>query len=181
MSEKKAISTKGIVNAGNQNAPLSVTNTNGPNKGWNLVGNPYPSPIDWNNIAANASLNISRAMSKMASGNRFNNQYATWLPIGTEEGLGINGATRYVGSQEGFFVRAFDTDTLRFNNSHRVEILNTKTVQVPETLPFIRMSLINGQQADETLVYFSQQCNNTNRITITISKTITITTTLFTF
>jgi len=158
------ISTKGIVNSGNQQTPLSVTNSSGANKGWNLVGNPYPSPIDWNKIAANASLNISRAMSKMASGNRFNNQFATWLPIGSEEGLGINGATRYVGSQEGFFVRAFSADTLRLNNSQRVEILNTKSVMVPETVPFIRMSLMNGQQADETLVYFSQQCNNINAV-----------------
>ena len=158
------ISTKGIVNSGNQQTALSVTNASGANKGWNLVGNPYPSPIDWNKVAVNSSLNISRAVSKMGAGNKFNNQFATWLPLGTEEGLGINGATRYIGSQEGFFVRAFSADTLRLNNTHRADVLNTKSVMVPETVPFIRMSLLHGQQGDETLIYFSQQCSNSSAI-----------------
>lgn len=156
--------TRGMVNSGLQKIPLSSTAGNNDKKGLNLVGNPYPSPIDWNLIAQGLPASVSRSMSKMGSGNRFNGHYATWLPLGSDEGLGINGATRYIGSQEGFFVRAFSADTLRLGNQHRAEVLNTRSVTVPETVPYIRLGLQAGDKTDETLVYFSQNGNNTQAL-----------------
>jgi len=44
----------GPVNQGNISAPLSFSNSGNVNEdGWNLVGNPYPSPINWNTIHDN--------------------------------------------------------------------------------------------------------------------------------
>jgi PKD repeat protein len=151
---------RGIINTGNQKVAVSSSVSSGSNKGWNLVGNPYPSPIDWNKLAGTNPATISKAMSKAGSGNRYTGNFATWLPLGAEEGLGINGATRYVGIQEGFFVRAFSSDTLRFSNACRAHVLNTKSVTVPDIIPYVRLSLLNESSADELLVYFSQQCSN---------------------
>ncbi len=154
----QVIRARGLVNNGNKNLVLRSSNAQA---GWNLAGNPYPSPIDWNLVIADQGTNVSAAMATAGKGNRFNGQFAVWLPLGEEEGLGINGATRYIGSQEGFFVRSFANDTLRLRNAHRVEVLNTRTVQVPESIPFVKLSLVSGARADETLVYFSQQANST--------------------
>ena len=35
--------------------PIAVTHSGGTNSGWNLVGNPYPSPIDWDLVAGASS------------------------------------------------------------------------------------------------------------------------------
>ncbi|MFN5026027.1 MAG: T9SS type A sorting domain-containing protein, partial [Bacteroidota bacterium] len=41
---------RGTPNQGNISIPLSFTNSSSTGDGWNLVGNPYPSSIDWNAI-----------------------------------------------------------------------------------------------------------------------------------
>jgi hypothetical protein len=42
-------SISNTVNAGTVNLPVTFTSNNcTANDGWNLVGNPYPSNIDWN-------------------------------------------------------------------------------------------------------------------------------------
>ena len=154
------LSSKGIVNTGEQKIAVSATASSGENKGWNLVGNPYPSPIDWNKVSASQSANISKSLSSAGSGDRYSGHFSTWLPIGSDGGIGINGASRYVMAQEGFFVRAFNNDTLRFSNLQRADVVNNRTVTLPAHIPFVRLSLgINGS-ADETVIYFSQQCSN---------------------
>ena len=152
---------RGIAKTGQQKLAIGANTTSNSGNGWNLVGNPYPSPIDWNAVSQSQGALISKTLVKAGAGNRYNGHYASWLPLGSNEGIGINGATRYVGSMEGFFVRAFSNDTLILNNTHRADVLNTKSVQVPEQIPFVRLSLSSNETADETVVYFSQQCSNT--------------------
>ncbi|HPH83012.1 MAG TPA: PKD domain-containing protein [Flavobacteriales bacterium] len=153
------IMAKGTVNSGIQKLALSRSGSSG-FAGYNLAGNPYPSPIDWNSVAATLPVSISRSIHTLPKSDRYTGQFATWLPLGSNEGLGINGATQYVGMQEAFFVRAFNSDTLRLNNSHRADVTNVRSVSVPETIPFIRLSVNSNGKADETLVYYSQQANS---------------------
>jgi hypothetical protein len=156
----QVIKARGTVKTGLQKTGVSSNASEAAGKGWNLVGNPYPSPIDWNAVIATQSPLISKTLVKAGTGNRYNGHYASWLPLGSSEGIGINGASRYVGSMEGFFVQAFSNDTLVLYNSHRAKVLNTRSVQVPEQIPFLRLSLTSNETADETVVYFSQQCSN---------------------
>jgi len=154
------IRTAGLVNAGTRRVALQVKTGGGSTQGFNLLSNPYPSPIDWNKLVQLSEASMSRSMNKLGSGNRFNGQFATWLPLGSEEGLGINGASRYISSQEGFFVQAFKNDTLAFTDQCRVEVLNTRSVTVPEVIPYVRLSLQHAGKADETVVYFSSVNSN---------------------
>jgi hypothetical protein len=154
------IRVRGQVNTGKQRVALKTGNNANTQQGFNLLSNPYPSPVDWNLLIQQAQANVSRSMSKLGSGNRFNGQFATWLPLGNEDGLGVNGATRYIGSQEGFFVKAFRNDTFEFTNQSRVEVLNTRSVTVPEIIPYVRLSLNRDGRADETVVYFSMTNSN---------------------
>ncbi len=149
------IRAKGKVNAGKIRVPLRVNAAAINQPGFNLVSNPYPAPIDWNLLVQQNAPGLSRCLNKQGSGNRFNGQFATWLPLATGEGLGINGATGYIGAQEGFFIRAFKNDTLEFTDQCRVEVLNTRSVTVPEVIPYVRLSLNQGGKADELVVYFS--------------------------
>lgn len=153
----ETITLQGLVNSGTFRFPLSTTGE-GAKRGLNLIGNPYPSPLNWNQIAeSNAS--VSQVYYSMKPG-RSNGHYASWLPLGGAEGLGINGAGGYIGSQESFFVRAFAVDSLRLNNSFRADIVNVSEVRPPENTPYIRLSMTQQGKRDEILIYYSVRANS---------------------
>ncbi len=82
----------------NQTIPVTFTNTgNINNDGWNFVGNPYPSSIDW----------TAAAWTKT----NFNNELHIWNPNSSSyasyvAGVGVNGGTQYVPSSQAFWVKA---------------------------------------------------------------------------
>ncbi len=95
---------------------------------WNLVGNPYPSPIDFNTLATD-NTNIQGAYYLWTNcagldGNG-NHQPAgyTIYSIGSGSIAACNGngpsASRYVPATEGFFVEANASGTLNFKNDQR--------------------------------------------------------------
>ncbi|MEJ7647384.1 MAG: T9SS type A sorting domain-containing protein [Chryseolinea sp.] len=51
--------TRGILGQGS--VPVAVTRGNGLNSGWNLVGNPYPAPVDWD-LVIGSSTGIGNAI-----------------------------------------------------------------------------------------------------------------------
>ncbi len=152
---------KGAIKSGEQKIALI---NSGNNAGFNLVGNPYPSPIDWNKTAATLPPTIGKSIYSKGKSTRFADQFATWLSLGLHDGLGINGASQYIGMQEGFFVQAFEPDTLRFFNEHRADITNPQTINAPSSIPFMRLSLENNTHADETVIYYSSNASSTQPI-----------------
>jgi hypothetical protein len=88
----------GAANTGNINLPVTYTNTGLPSDdGWNMVGNPYPSTLDWD------SPNITKS--------NINNAIYIWNPdleqfASYVGGFGTNGGSRYVASTQAFWVQA---------------------------------------------------------------------------
>jgi hypothetical protein len=150
----QVLRVKGLVFSGNLAVKLNPGATESQQLGWNLIGNPYPSPINLNKVYTTNSNHILPSFSALAKGNRYSGRYAVWLRLNENEGIGINGASRYVASQEAFFTKAIANDSLRFNNNQRADIVKI----VPETgntlFPYIRFSLFQNEQADEALIYF---------------------------
>jgi len=88
----------GQPNQGTINLPVTFTNTGFVDEdGWNLVGNPYASTIDWDSPNWTKA-NISNAIYIQ---NPDNLQYATYV-----SGASTNGGSRYVASQQSFWVWA---------------------------------------------------------------------------
>ncbi|MEZ5173799.1 MAG: PKD domain-containing protein [Bacteroidia bacterium] len=154
------LSTKGNAASGTVNIALGSNGNISQFSGYNLVGNPYLSPLDWNKAAFSQTDNISKAVYRMGSGNRYNGSLSVWMAISEDEGLGINGASSNIGIQEGFFVKAFTADTLRLNNSHRSDETNVHAVQVNDFRAYLRLSLIKDQKRDETLIWFDADNNS---------------------
>lgn len=125
---------------------LSYTPGSGGN-GWNLVGNPYPSAIDWN--ATNGWVK-----------NYITNSIYVWDPAieqftsynGT---VGTNGGTRYIAPFQAFFVVANDYNPMisAMQTSRVTSASNFyKTDEVAE---LIRLKVTSGSgHQDETVVYF---------------------------
>ena len=100
---------------------INVTRTNPVNgeiesrKGWNLLGNPYPSPVDWLEESGWEKSPINDA--KYIWDHK-NLNYTIF--IGGDTPVGINGGTQYIPANQGFWVQAMANGTVQVNNTARV-------------------------------------------------------------
>jgi hypothetical protein len=92
------IDVVGPPNVGDINLPISYTNNGTPaSDGWNMVGNPFPSTIDWD------SPNITKT--------NMNNAIYIWNPdlqqfASYVFGIGTNGGSKNIASSQAFWVQA---------------------------------------------------------------------------
>ena len=113
----------GAVNSG----ALSVTLYNHNNtytKGFNLIGNPYPSPINWDAAAGWTKTNIDNALYyfKASATDEYGGKYSTYINGVSSDDTVSN----IIPSMQGFFVHVTNgppwpvTGTLSLNNNVRV-------------------------------------------------------------
>ena len=142
----KKVSYQGTFNNGNY--IFNVVNT-GPDAihGYNLIGNPYPSAIDWN----------SSAWTKQNVGTTIwvwdpiNQRYMTWN--GT---VGQNGGSRYIQAMQAFFVKVNDnaaTGSLTMTNNIRTHssVSFQKSAHVQPEL--LRLQTSGNELGDELVLY----------------------------
>lgn len=92
------VDVTGPIQSGDQALPVTFTNSgNAGSDGWNLVANPYPCTIDWND-ADWQKININNAV--------YVYNAATGLYASYVNGIASNGGSRYIPSSQSFFVVA---------------------------------------------------------------------------
>jgi hypothetical protein len=129
----------GPANKGNINLPVSFTNTGNAGDGWNMVGNPYPSVIDWDSPNWTKS-NINNAIYIW---NPQNQQFASYV-----FGIGTNGGSRYIASSQAFWVQANAA---------------SPSVQITENCKSaINQAFIKDAVADQQLLTFGLQKGTNN-------------------
>ena len=81
------------------------------NQGWNMVGNPYPSPIDWDAASGWTKTNVADATYVEDAG-----AWATWIA-----GVGTGNGSNLVAPGQGFFVECTNVagGTLEFTDAVR--------------------------------------------------------------
>ncbi|MGI4742228.1 MAG: endo-1,4-beta-xylanase [Janthinobacterium lividum] len=128
--------------------------TRGPlaDAGWQLVGNPYPSPLDWNLVTTSG---LDAAVYVYHSSGPYAGTYSSYLPTGTS----TNGGTNQLAAMQGFFVRTTSASTagaINFANAARITTYASPSFQrTAATDPLVRLSLSAATGlADEAVVYF---------------------------
>jgi len=163
----------GTPNNGNITTSFNLTRDDAKGKGFNLVGNPYPSYIDWSLVAA-ANPNLMKTVwfkTKKTIG--FGGGYAfasvnVTTPSSPE--FVANNAnttiTKYIPPTQAFWVRVnsgTSSTSMSFTNAMREHRLNNgdlmKAPKVNERSR-IRLQLVNGIESDETLIYFDKIATN---------------------
>lgn len=143
---------EGVLNQGE--VSFGITRQAHPNDyftGFNLVGNPYPSAIDWD-----AAYGWGRA------GLEFESGYTYWLwnddsgTYGTyiNGGPGTNGATQYIAPMQGFWVRVEETGLLTMNDSVRVHASQTWLKDEPAGILRLSITGTANQYKDEAAIKF---------------------------
>jgi hypothetical protein len=138
----------GNLNTGNKSYTITC---NG--QGYNLIGNPYPSAVDWD-----ASSGWTR--------NTLINNYGYDIWIWNEDagswgtyksgnaGIGTNGASNIISVGQGFFVKAASGGSITMTNAVRSEPGGNflKNLQVPDNM--LRLRVSTGTYYDEVILKF---------------------------
>ncbi len=150
----------GAVNSGSLSIP--VTNTPSGNAladGWNLVGNPYPSPIDWGATPGWTKTNVEDGIYYFKATSQYYGTYSSFAG-----GIGVpNTTTGIIPSMQGFFVKATGAGTLGVTNNVRVNAQPTFYKSSSTIYPLLRLAgyqTQNPTKADETVIYFNPQATN---------------------
>ncbi|WP_276133477.1 hypothetical protein [Polluticoccus soli] len=157
---------RGDANNGPMSVPVSNNNRTY-TQGFNLVGNPYPSPIDWNASTGWTRTNVDDAIYYFDASNsdQYNGTYSSYI-----NGVSSNGiASNIIPAMQGFFVHVSDgsypvSGTLGMTNAVRVNNLSPFFHKSPgKDNPLIRINArYSGVSKDDaTVIYFdkSSQAN----------------------
>ena len=121
------------------------------NDGWNLVGNPYPSTIDWNAAAGWTRTGLDNTIYMLD--NSVNPPvYATFN--GT---IGTNGGSRYIPMGQAFFVKA-NSGAFTFSCAETVKSPGSAAIFFREAAPenVLRITLRQGAYRDEAVIHFRE-------------------------
>ncbi|MBC7447707.1 MAG: T9SS type A sorting domain-containing protein [Hymenobacteraceae bacterium] len=132
----------------------AITNTGStPNgAGFNMVGNPYPSPIDWDKVTIPGGMSSAVFVFRSTGPNQAGN-YVTYTngvgPLGVE----------LIPMAQAFFVQTSASTSFALSNSDRVTTYqNPALFRRVETRPLVELALAQAGQsadvADRTYVYF---------------------------
>jgi hypothetical protein len=140
---------RGTLNAGAFNYNVSYTSSGiAANDGWNLIGNPYPSTVDWN-AKGWSRTNLSASVYALDN-STYPGRYAVW-----NGSVGVNGGTRLIAGGQGFFVKATGPlPSLTSGESVKVAGTQTRFLRDEQVPNVIRIALIQGLSRDESIVQF---------------------------
>lgn len=150
----------GNLNNGTISCPVYFSATDLNLKGFNLIGNPYPSSIDWQSASgwSRSNLALSAGGFDMWIWNPTANNYGVF---NSSTGVGTNGISRYIAPTQGFFVLAASSGNLVMDNNVRVQ--NTIDWFKHSNLQDQNISLTveseDGYGADEVMIDFGYPAN----------------------
>ena len=165
----KVIDVVGNLNNGTQEFTLSYTSSAdsgglGSHDGWNLIGNPYPCPIDYSDDAAWDKSNILAPLYFFKPQSLYYGMDYMWVPVLGGWGVSIPlGLSPVIGAMQSFFIKTDDVSKngtkLKVFNTARTPITNPNFYKKSssDVYPYqLRLSIQNriSKKEDQTLIYF---------------------------
>lgn len=138
--ENNMLELSGSLFTGSLVLPLSYSGY-----GWNLLGNPYPSSINWNDLVA-----VNKQIDKALYGwNGYN--YTYYL---ANSGLTLNGGNPVIEPNNAFFVKTENSGNLEFNNSLRLHPTSGTVSSTKSLGEYLKIGVNEGSYSDELLINF---------------------------
>ncbi|MCB0397003.1 MAG: T9SS type A sorting domain-containing protein [Flavobacteriales bacterium] len=143
----------GTVKTGNATFTLTYDDSGTPaNDGWNLVGNPYPSQIDWEHadVVYNGSVNDA-----IYIWNDAHEHYEGWVG-----GFAVNDGTQYIASGQAFFVQtsaAAPTLSMTENVKTSADATFYSAVAAGSLPDHIKLMISKGAKSDQATLVFRKE------------------------
>lgn len=149
-SGSQHLSLEGKPAKGDENIPISHTNSGSPEEdGWNLIANPYPCTIDWNDVNWTKT-NIDDAI--------YVYDAATGLYASYVNGIANNGGSNLIAPFQAFWVHA---------NGNTPQIIARESVKAPVAATFknnnnspFQLTVRSGNQNDEVSFYWDESASD---------------------
>ena len=158
------INIAGLVSNGAVSTGTIYNHNNPYTLGFNLIGNPYPSPVDWNAASGWTKTNIDNALYYFNPGtsDQYTGTYSTYINGVSSDGI----ANNIIPAMQGFFIHVTNgtypvSGSLGFSNSVRINNLSPvfhKEVQ-SDTFQFLRLTArYSGEgMTDPAVIYFEDK------------------------
>lgn len=144
----------GTFNSGNvNNIPIAYNSGGGTEnptaQGFNLLGNPFSSCLDWGQIESTLDPSIGRAIYFNKNGS-----FASWA-----NGVGTNGGTGTIPPMQGFFIKTYAVgNSVTIPASARVHnVFQTRYKKGLEIIPLVRLKLVDQLNSDDVVVRFDEK------------------------
>ncbi|MGI4741885.1 MAG: LamG-like jellyroll fold domain-containing protein [Janthinobacterium lividum] len=129
------------------------TDTNAADAGWQLMGNPYPAPLDYSTVATADRPNLDAAIYVYQSTGQYVGQYRAYV--------NNQGGNPVLPVGQGFFVRVSAGQTsgsLTFRNNQRLTTANATTFQrtTADTRPQVQLDLRGATGAADALYAYAE-------------------------
>lgn len=156
----------GSLNNGAISYPITNNSIDEDLKGFNLIGNPYPSSIDWKTSSGWTRSNL------LDSGGGYdmwiwNETAGNYGVFNSNSTIGTNGVTQYIAPMQGFFVRAATNGNIEMSNDSRTHNGASNWlrsgVNTSDALK-IRVTSLSGKGYDEVLLQFGNQKNEAGAV-----------------
>ncbi|MDO7875263.1 T9SS type A sorting domain-containing protein [Hymenobacter sp. ASUV-10] len=135
--------------------PGALTRNPGNDTGWHLLGNPYPSPLDWTSVTPAQRPGMDAAMYIFQSTGQYAGTYRTFLP-GISDPLTNS---PLVDAGQGYFVRVTTpgtAGTVNLTNANRVTTFGPQPAFGRGTASaLVQLQISTATQADDAFVYFN--------------------------
>jgi len=142
----KLVSFSGTYNTGNQS--ISLTYTNPGDLGWNLVGNPYPSTINWDATSGWTKTNVDNAV-YVWNPNSGGGSIETYI-----NGVSTNGGSPYIAATQGFFVKC-NAASPALSMTNDVRYFNSGAIRSAASNSEFRIKVKGDNNTDESVIYFT--------------------------
>ena len=155
LSGTEKVDFTGTLNSGDYT--LALARNAGPtaaDAGWQLLGNPYPAPLDWGLVAPTDRPNLDAAIYVVESSSQYGSSYRTSVN-------GMGSGSSLIGTAQGFFGRVSAGQTsgsVTFRNSQRLTDFATQVAVrrgTSDPRPQLRLTLSGASAAlaDELVLY----------------------------
>jgi extracellular elastinolytic metalloproteinase len=152
LAASELVDFQGTLTTGDRSLSLTSSRATYPDGGWQLLGNPYPAPLDYSLVAAADRPGLESAIYVYSSTSQYQGRYRAYVN-------GIGNPVVPVG--QGFFARVatgLSTATLTFRNSQRLTAPNGTAFQrtTADARPQVQLTLqgAGSPLLDEATVYF---------------------------
>jgi hypothetical protein len=141
----------GTFNNGAQNSGPLTRGTSA-DAGWQLLGNPYPSPIDWNTVTATQRPGLDAAMYVFQSTGQYTGTYRSYVN-------GIGGTASRIEAGSGYFVRVTAAGTngaVNLTNANRITTYDSQTAfgrTMADVRPQLQLRVAGAGLSDDTYLY----------------------------
>lgn len=145
------LTTRGTLRFGDVPISLTTTGSEPDAAGFNLIGNPYPAPIDWDLITLPGGVSSTISIiDNVSNGGLGGGQFVYYV----QGGPTVGNFDGIIGSGQAFWVQTSTNTTLTVSESHKVSATNPVILREQALSNLLRVRVEGSGRKDETVVYF---------------------------